>query len=395
MNIELMRFVDYWVGIPLCFLLSLSAGLGKANSKKPRKAAFVKLSEMGAIILAYPFLSAVKKGLPDGEMFFVTFQRNKDIFQLLPGMVKDKNIFTIRDNAGFSAFIADTFQVIRRLRREKIDIIFDLEFFSRFTAILVYLSGAVKRIGFFRYNYEGLYRGNLFTHRVQYNPHLHISKTYLSLWQVMKEEKEKISPDLGEKIEDKDIILPQVVPGEKESVEIKNILNESGVAAGSRLFLLNPGEGLLPLREWPLENFISLSKKILEDNRNYILLTGTKEAAKKAESLLKAVNNQRCVNLVNKTQISQLPALFAVSEALIANDCGLAHIASLSPIKKIIIFGPESPRVFGPLGMNTCVFYSELACSPCLSAFNHRKSSCKDSKCLKEITWESVYSFIK
>jgi ADP-heptose:LPS heptosyltransferase len=399
MHIELMRVIDYWLGVPLCFLLSAAAAAGRAMrlggrpaENAPRKVMFIKLSEMGAIILAYPLLTRVKKDRPEAEIFFVTFQRNKDSFLLFPGLIKEKNILTIRD-CGPAAFISDTFRVIRRMRREKIDIIFDLEFFSRFTAILAYLSAAAKRIGFHPYNYEGLYRGNLFTHKVQYNPQIHIANSYLSLWQAARE-REKTSPELGEKIEDEDISLPEIIPAQNELEKAKNSLRESGVGRDSRVFLLNPGEGMLPLREWPLDNFIRLAKKILADKKNYVVLIGTKEAAKKAGQLLKEVDNQQCINLVGKTGIADLPALFSVSAGLIANDCGLGHIAALSKIKKIIIFGPESPRIFGPLGVNNFIFYSGLACSPCLSALNHRKSSCRDNKCLKAIGWEAVYSLI-
>jgi ADP-heptose:LPS heptosyltransferase len=395
-----MRFVDYWLGVPLCFLLSavnaltraLGLRAGPVKNLNP-KIAFIKLSEMGAIILSYPLLARVKKDQPGAELFFITFERNKSIFRLFPGLVKEENILTIRE-AGVMAFVGDMFGVIRRMQREKIDIAFDLELFSRFTAILAYLSLAVKKAGFFRYNYEGLYRGNFLTHRVQYNPLNHTAKSYLSLWQAAQEEG-KFTPELGENIEDKDIFLPEITPGIKELDKARAALKEFGIGENNRVVLLNPGEGMLPLREWPLENFISLSKKILEDSSNFVVLIGTKEAAKKAASLIEKTGSKRCVSLIGKTETAGLPAFFTVSEALIANDCGLAHIAALSAIKKFIIFGPESPRVFGPLGKNNFFIYRELACSPCLSALNHRKSSCRDNKCLKTISWESVYSLIK
>ena len=396
-----MRFVDYWLGVPLCFSLSAANAVmralglhGRPVKNAPRKVMFIKLSEMGAIILSYPLLMRVKKDRPGIELFFITFKRNKSIFRLFPGLIKEENILTIRES-GLLAFIRDTFGVIRRMQRERIDIAFDLELFSRFTAILTYLSMAGKKVGFFRYNYEGLYRGNFLTHRVQYNPLIHTAKSFLSLWQAAQE-RGKFTPELGEKIEDdKDIILPEIIPDIKGLEKAKTVLREFGIGESNRIILLNPGEGMLPLREWPLENFINLSKKILEDNGNYIVLIGTKEAAKKSDFLIEKVGSKRCISLIGKTETVDLPAFFNVSEALIANDCGLAHIAALSAIKKFIIFGPESPRVFGPLGANNFFIYCELACSPCLSALNHRKSSCRDNKCLKAISWESVYSLIK
>ena len=38
------------------------------------------------------------------------------------------------------------------------DVVIDLELFSRFTSLITYLSGAPIRVGFFKFNMEGLYR---------------------------------------------------------------------------------------------------------------------------------------------------------------------------------------------------------------------------------------------
>ena len=280
------------------------------------------------------------------------------------------------------------------MRKERVDIIFDLELFSRFTALLTFLSRGNKKIGFYNYTFEGLYRGNFLTHRIQYNPLLHISKSYLSLWQTVNQEK-KNSPEMGEKIQDEDIALPQVqVPSEaRKGVEGK--LKDLGIAGENKLFLLNPGEGMLPLREWPLENFVVLSKRLLENVHNYIILIGSQSGFKKAERLCADVGRERCFNLVGQTSLPELLALFNRAQALVCNDCGLAHLASLSSIKKFILFGPETPQVFSPPGKDNWIIYASLPCSPCLSALNNRDSACRDNLCLKIIEPQSVYKLIK
>ena len=53
-----------------------------------------------------------------------------------------------------------------------------MEFYSRASAILAFLSGAKQRIGLHRFNSEGPYRGDLLTHRIQYNPYLHTAVQY-------------------------------------------------------------------------------------------------------------------------------------------------------------------------------------------------------------------------
>ena len=47
--------------------------------------------------------------------------------------------------------------------------------------------------------------------------------------------------------------------------------------------------------------------------------------------------------------------------------------------------------IFSLLGNNVSIFYSSLPCSPCLSAYNHCKSACRDNKCLQAISSQEVY----
>jgi len=143
-----------------------------------------------------------------------------------------------------------------------------------------------------------------------------------------------------------------------------------------------------------LENFISLSNLVLQDSANQILIVGTEGATKKSGLMRGAITSSRCVDFTGKTSLEELMELFLISEALISNDCGLVHLAMLTGIKKFILFGPESPQVFGPKDENSHIIYSNWPCSPCLSVLNHRESSCTDNKCLKIIKPEAVYKTI-
>ena len=145
------------------------------------------------------------------------------------------------------------------------------------------------------------------------------------------------------------------------------------------------------MREWPIENFIELANLILEDKDNNVAIIGTEGATCKTKHMLQQINNPRCLSLVGQTTLDELLELFNISEALISNDCGLAHLGMLTSVKKFILFGPESPQIFGPLGDNVHIFYSDWPCSPCLSAFNNRRSACGDNKCLKAIKPNEIY----
>lgn len=402
MTISFMRILDYWIGIPLCFLLSGVNWIGRfftcrkkrETKESPKRILFIKLSEMGSLILCYPLIKSIRQDYPSAEIFFLTFEKNKPIFYVLNHIINEKNVLTINENCLLS-FTRDVIRAIIFLRKKRFDIIYDLELFSRCTAIISYLCGSVKRIGFYPYSMEGLYRGSFLTHRSQYNPFLHMSETFLTLKEAA-EKKEKNTPLNEKKIDKKDISLPIFTSSPIIKDQLEDKLNRLGISKDKGLIILNPGEGELPLREWPINNFIALSGMFLRETELSIILAGGKGGFKKADILCKNIkNNTRCVNFCGKTTLPELLELLNLSKLLISNDCGLAHIASLTSIKKILFFGPETPKIYAPLGNQQLIFYSGLPCSPCLSAFNHRHSFCKENKCLLLIEPRDVFALAK
>ena len=80
-----------------------------------------------------------------------------------------------------------------------------------------------------------------------------------------------------------------------------------------------------------------------------------------------------------------------ISTVLIGHDSGPPNFASLTKIGIVVLFGPETPVLYAPLSDNKTICYANFACSPCVSAYNHRHSACKDNRCLKAIGVDEVY----
>jgi len=79
--------------------------------------------------------------------------------------------------------------------------------------------------------------------------------------------------------------------------------------------------------------------------------------------------------------------LLHLGALLITNDGGTGHFASLTPVPAIVLFGPETPALYGTLAARAVNMYKGLSCSPCLTAYNHRRSPCDGNNvCLKSIT---------
>jgi hypothetical protein len=54
-----------------------------------------------------------------------------------------------------------------------------------------------------------------------------------------------------------------------------------------------------------------------------------------------------------------------------------------------VLFGPETPALYGSIG-NSIAITANLACSPCVSAANHRKTPCQDNVCMQKISVAEV-----
>ena len=134
---------------------------------------------MGTMVVAYPALRQARERYPDATLHFLCFQQIRPSVEMLEIIPAD-NIITIDEGSAFS-FVRDTLLFPWRTRRRGIDTIINMEAFVRYSTALGCLSGARRRVGFHRFNQEGLYTGDLLTHKVWFNSHIHTAHTFLDL----------------------------------------------------------------------------------------------------------------------------------------------------------------------------------------------------------------------
>jgi ADP-heptose:LPS heptosyltransferase len=312
------------------------------------------------------------------------------------GIVPKENVFTIESKSIFT-IARDTARFMLLCRRRKIDATINLEMFARYSAILSYLSGARKRVGFYKYYQEGLYIGNFLTHKVIYNPHIHTAQSFLALVYALKAPKNEI-PLVKVPISNENLEIPKISSDKKSKERIWNILKgvNPEIAYGKKIIVVNPNASkLISIRKWPLENYAKLIKKLLEDKNVYVAITGVASEKPDAEYICNYVKNKRVLDLTGKTTLRELIDLFNIGNLLITNDSGPAHFASMTNIHIVVFFGPETPELYKPLTENCTMVYSNYACSPCVSAFNQRLSPCNNNLCLKNIDVDRVYKTVK
>jgi ADP-heptose:LPS heptosyltransferase len=98
------------------------------------------------------------------------------------------------------------------------------------------------------------------------------------------------------------------------------------------------------------------------------------------------------IAVAGETSLRELLVLYSLSSLLVTNDSGPGHFASMTEIPTLVLFGPETPALFGPLGERVEVIWKGLACSPCVNPFNHRFSPCNNNLCMQHISVDEVFA---
>jgi len=289
----------------------------------------------------------------------------------------------------FARLTADGIRAIRKMRALGVDTVLDCELFSRVSSIFAYLSCAAVRVGFHPHTQEGLYRGSFINRPVLYNPHQHIARQFLTLAEAIESTG---SPRVKRPTESDDLRVEPMAVDRNEIVALGRRLQADFPSIGrKRLVLVNPGGGLLPIRAWPIESFSDVARALIE--KGYAVgITGMERDREIARRIKTHCGSESCVDLTGYTAtVRELMVLSHLASLLITNDGGPGHFASMTSIPSIIFYGPESPALYGPLDETSTSLFTRLSCSPCLTAYNHRKSPCDgDNRCLKLIESEAV-----
>jgi len=236
------------------------------------------------------------------------------------------------------------------------------------------------------------------THRVQYNPYLHTAQNYSLLVDALdapadeRPLRKATPPDL-------DHGPPHLAFTDADRAEVREIVESlaEGPLPGP-LVLLNPNAGdLLPLRRWETDRFVALGQQLLQAHPTLTLgITGAPSERAEVEAVARRIGAPpRVITLAGHTTLRQVIVLYTLAEVLVTNDSGPGHFASLTDIHNIVLFGPETPALFGPLGRNTHVVWAGLGCSPCVNVLNHRFSPCTDNQCMQQIEVHQVRQIVE
>jgi len=318
----------------------------------PQRILIIRLQALGDVAITLPYVQSLKEKLPAGtKLHFLTRNEVKDI----PGSIKlYDRIYSIGGGRNVKLQLLRLLLLLPKLKINKYDIVIDLQRnkLSRFARRFL-------------------------------NP---------AAWSEIERFSVTSAGDKYKKgIEAIDLCSISL----KTGLQLKNPeagitkLKNAGWNPANKLVVLNPA-GAFSTRNWEIENYVKYAElwKTKFPDTQYLIL-GLKSISKKSLFLKKMLKDD-LIDLVNGagTTVEETLAIINKSFFVLTEDSGLMHIAWVSGIPTLTLFGSTRSDWSAPQGEHSlCLNSSDLECGNCLLEV------CKygDVHCLTRYTPEFVF----
>lgn len=379
--------IDKRFGPALCRLLYVAKWarrhLRQREFAQPvRRILVLKFWGMGSIVLASPLVQELQRRHPGAQIDVVTLRENEAAVRLLGDSIRPRTLDLER---GIPMFLIDTLMLLWRLRRERHDLLLDLEFFTRFSAIFSLLARAARSHGF---STKGSARGSLHDVEVPFNAYHHVAVNFLTILFADPTEPLPIAPGT-----DGPMLPPIASPPAARAALAVKLSTHPAFRSDRPTVVVNPNAGGMALeRRWPREQCAALLRSLAAGNEFNVVLTGSSAERSYVESVAGGSGvGAALVNLAGSIDIDELVALFELAAVVVTNDSGPLHIACAAGAPTVALFGPETPTLYGPLrsrpAQRHIVHNRHLACSPCLFVHDNKVASCwyAQARCMTDI----------
>ena len=117
---------------------------------------------------------------------------------------------------------------------------------------------------------------------------------------------------------------------------------------------IHPGSGG-QRKNWPIEGWLAVQKKILEDARiGHLLIIGGESDSQQLAQMRLTIGTKRQSFLEN-LPLPLLGAILSQSAFFVGHDSGISHLAAAAGASCLLLFGPTDPQVWGPANRGVCV----------------------------------------
>jgi len=337
------------------------------------KILIVKLSAFGDIIHTLPALDDLMQRPEVDEIHWLVDSRYAFVTEIFPQQVHVTSVSLKGKQPLKSAFRA-----IQKLRREKFDLMIDLQGLIKSGVIARAIGSPV--FGFDRKHLPEHPNG-LFTKPVTFHKkETHVVQWYRRIAAGAFLEYPDHVPNKPLDYQTPHLELPETIHSHTTSLLTKLALEPD------RYIVLNMGGGY-PTKRLPDATWLETANQILGMGLSPVLIWGNEAEQTRATQIAK--HNSAIKVLPERLETLPLCAFLKTSRALISADTGLLHLAAALNVPTVSFWGPTQPDTLGPLGKHDLHIIAPVTCIGC------RKRTCNDFICMPKITPEMLLTQIK
>ena len=338
----------------------------------PKHVAILFLSALGDFLLGLPLISEVRRVYPDARLTLICQRPAVGALAAATGAADE--VITLPSEARRSLpALTHSLLLLRRLSADVVLLTFSSH--GAFGNLLAGASRAPARVGFGSGRFQ-----NLLTHRVPVSENQH--RVLLNLSLLRRLGHAQVQPPDGR-------YLPDM---ERHSVSYP--LGAARQKHGQYLLLSLGSDPKLAFKRWPARHWTDLSARLTADGCNLVFVGDKSQRAEIAHVIEGA--GIAAANLAGTTSFEDLAALVGASQAVIATDGMVLHLASAMNKASVGVFGPTHPDIGGPWGSQHKKAYLNLPCSPCYGSHTIGKGAgCATRECLTHLSAEMVYQKVQ
>ena len=329
--------------------MSISSIPWKKNSL-PRRVLAIRLQAMGDMVITLPYLQHLRNILPHNSR--IDFLTREEVEAIPKSLHLFNNVYSIGGGRSFKKQIFYTVLLLPKLFWRRYELVIDLQ--------NNIISRSVRKV----------IMPKAWSEFDRFSPIAAGDRTRLTIDAV----------GLGKSSADHNFEF-------KHQQEGINILKSNGWLPGDDLVLLNPA-GAFETRNWPLDNYVRFARLWLEQfPKTKFLVMGTKLIDDKA-SFFKKELQANLISLVNKTNPAQAFEIMQKVKFVLSEDSGLMHMAWVSGVPTLVLFGSTRSYMARPLGNHTSFLdSSDLECGNCMLEI------CKynDAHCLTRYSSQMIF----
>lgn len=319
-------------------------------NKDVRRILIVKPSSLGDIFHVFPAVARLHELFPQARFDWLVNPTFADAVDYAPIPVDRKIFFRRRELSKFSTMLPTFLDLVRQLRQESYDYVFDFQGLFRSALFARIARGRV--VGFARPR-EPLARW-FYHHTCKVNLRLHaVRRNQLLVERFFGTGTMRTQFQLPS-----NLVNAQQLDAKLERLGLKSDAQLVGISPGARW----------ESKMFPAALFADVIRRTAEKHPevNFIIM-GAPADQKNAENIRHLANTPNVFSLAGSTNLGELVELINRCKAMLANDSGPVHIAAAAGVPVVCFYGPTNPNLTGPFGdIHTIFQRNDLECIKCM-----------------------------